>query len=67
MNINNKNIIENVQKKCSVCNNMFNSGITILGSFICEDCINKITTSDINDISYYKLKDQIKKIIMKNL
>ena len=68
MNIKNKNIITNEQKQCSICNSVgISYGITILNNYICGECLQKITEADVNDSSYYKLKDKIKSIIMKNL
>lgn len=68
MEIKNKNIIESKNKICGVCDNCTEeNGITILGTFICNECIDNITNTDVTDRSYYKLKEKIKKILINKL
>lgn len=65
MKIKNKSIIEN---KCVICDSECNKKtLTILGQTICSKCVDKITILDVDNPDYYKVKDKIKKTLLKYL
>lgn len=67
MKIKNKSIVVN-NKKCMVCDGECKSGtLTILGKVICSDCVDKITNMDLDNPEYYKVKESIKRSIIKYL
>lgn len=64
MDIINKDIIMDIKKVCTICGNENkNKGIEIMGSFICEECVQMINLVDVNDIKYEIIKNKIKKSI----
>ncbi len=67
MVIKNKDIIKN-NKKCIVCGDNCSGGkVTILGSCICNGCLDKITIMDMDNPQYYKIKEKIKNKLIKYL
>jgi len=57
-----------VMKKptCRLCNSSRHYCIPMLKTFICEECLNKITTIAIDDDDYDKVKDALRDVLRKN-
>ncbi|MGF7058442.1 sigma factor G inhibitor Gin [Brassicibacter mesophilus] len=49
-------------KICRACNEERNDGINILGIHICQQCIDSISETEIEDIKYEYYKSVIRKI-----
>lgn len=68
MKIQNKPIVKSDVKKCMVCTGECKEGtLTILGQVLCSECVDKIINMDLDNPEYYKIKDCIKKNIIKLL
>lgn len=64
MNISNKDIWRDPKKYCIICEKKSkNSGIEIMNSFICEECIQKMNVMDVNSKEYESIKNKVKKTI----
>ena len=64
MNISNKDIWRDPKKYCIICEKESkNSGIEIMNSFICEECIQKMNVMDVNSKEYESIKNKVKKTI----
>ena len=62
--LNYKEISKNDSKKCLICEKEnLNTGITILGNFICEKCISDINRLTVDDEKYDLIKDKLKGIL----
>lgn len=68
MNISNKDIWRDTKKYCIICEKeCCDSGIQIMNSFICEKCVQLMTTIDVNSEDYEIVKDKIKNAIAKKI
>lgn len=47
---------------CQICNGTEKNGINIFGLHLCKTCLDAISKTEINDISYEYYKSVIKKI-----
>lgn len=64
MDISSKEIWRDPKKYCIICEKESeNSGIEIMNSFICEECIKKMNVMDVNSNEYESIKNKIKKAI----
>ncbi|WP_297714124.1 sigma factor G inhibitor Gin [Clostridium sp.] len=64
MDISIKDIWRDSKKYCIICEKESkNSGIQIMNSFICEECIQKINVMDVNSKEYDSIKNKVKKAI----
>ena len=64
MDINNKDIWREPKKYCIICEKESqNSGIEIMNSFICEECVQQINIMDVNSKEYESVKSKVKKTI----
>lgn len=64
MDISSKDIWRDPKKYCIICEKESkNSGIEIMNSFICEECIQKINVMDVNSKEYQHIKNKVKKAI----
>ena len=64
MDINNKDIWREPKKYCIICEKESqNSGIEIMNSFICEECVQKMNIMDVNSKEYESVKSKVKKAI----
>ena len=64
MDISNKDIWRDDKKYCIICEKESkNSGIEIMNSFICEECILKMNVMDVNSKEYEHIKNKVKKAI----
>lgn len=67
MGIKNKDIVFKNKKVCTICNvGCYNDGIKIINKFICENCVDKITLLNCEDVRYNKMKEIIKTTLVKN-
>ena len=65
MNISSKDIWRDSKKYCIICEKEGkNSGIEIMGSFICEECIQKMNVMDVNSKEYEHIKNKFKRVIV---
>ena len=64
MDINSKDIWREPKKYCIICEKESkNSGIEIMNSFICEECVQKMNMIDVNSKEYESVKSKVKKAI----
>lgn len=64
MDISSKDIWRDPKKYCIICEKESkNSGIEIMNSFICEECILKMNVMDVNSKEYEDIKNKVKKAI----
>lgn len=64
MDISSKDIWRDPKKYCIICEKESkNSGIEIMNSFICEECILKMNVIDINSKEYEHIKNKVKNAI----
>lgn len=64
MDISSKDIWRDPKKYCIICEKESkNSGIEIMNSFICEDCVQKMNVMDVNSKEYESIKNKVKKTI----
>lgn len=64
MDISSKDIWRDPKKYCIICEKESkNSGIEIINSFICEDCVQKMNVMDVNSKEYESIKNKVKKAI----
>lgn len=64
MDINSKDIWREPKKYCIICEKESkNSGIEIMNSFICEECVQKMNIMDVNSKEYESVKSKVKKAI----
>ena len=64
MDINNKDIWREPKKYCIICEKESqNSGIEIMNSFICEECVQQMNIMDVNSKEYESVKSKVKKAI----
>jgi len=64
MDISSKDIWRDPKKYCIICEKESkNSGIEIMNSFICEDCVQKMNVMDVNSKEYEGIKNKVKKAI----
>ena len=64
MDISSKDIWRDPKKYCIICEKESkNSGIEIMNSFICEECILKMNVMDVNSKEYEHIKNKVKKAI----
>ena len=64
MDINSKDIWREPKKYCIICEKESkNSGIEIMNSFICEECVQQINIMDVNSKEYESVKSKVKKTI----
>ncbi len=64
MDISSKDIWRDTEKYCIICEKESkNSGIEIMNSFICEECILKMNVMDVNSKEYEHIKNKVKKAI----
>lgn len=65
MDISSKDIWRDSKKYCIICEEEGkNSGIEIMGSFICEECIQKMNVMDVNSKEYEHIKNKFKRAII---
>lgn len=65
MNINNKDIWRDNKKYCIICGKeCCDSGVQIMNSFICEECVQEILSEDIGSEHYELVKNKIKEFIV---
>ena len=68
MDINNKDIWRETKKYCIICEKESqNSGIEIMNSFICEECVQKMNIIDVNSKEYEIIKNKVKKAMASNI
>ncbi|MEN8077084.1 sigma factor G inhibitor Gin [Clostridioides difficile] len=68
MNINNKDIWRDMKKYCIICEKECDeSGIQIMNSFICENCVQRMNVIDVDTEEYEMVKDKIKKAISEKI
>ena len=68
MDINNKDIWREPKKNCIICEKESqNSGIEIMNSFICEECVQKMNIIDVNSKEYEIIKNKVKKAMASNI
>lgn len=61
MSINYKDIIYKSKKNCAICKgHCYNNGVKILDKFICNECMDNITSLNCGDIMYDEVKNSIK-------
>ncbi|SET05035.1 sigma factor G inhibitor Gin [Anaerobranca gottschalkii] len=53
-------------KICSLCNAHDQKGINILQSFLCDNCLERISKTGVDDPDYDKIVDGIKKVWQTN-
>lgn len=64
MDISSKDIWRDPKKYCIICEKESkNSGIEIMNSFICEECIQKMNVIDVNSKEYESIRNKIKDAI----
>ena len=64
MDINSKDIWREPKKYCIICEKESkNSGIEIMNSFICEECVQQMNIMDVNSKEYESVKSKVKKAI----
>ena len=64
MDINSKDIWREPKKYCIICEKESkNSGIEIMNSFICEECVQQMNIMDVNSKEYESVKSKVKKTI----
>ncbi len=64
MDISSKDIWRDPKKYCIICEKESkNSGIEIMNSFICEECILKMNVMDVNSKEYDHIKNKLKRAI----
>ena len=64
MDINSKDIWREPKKYCIICEKESkNSGIEIMNSFICEECVQQMNIMDVNSKEYESVKSEVKKAI----
>ena len=64
MDISSKDIWRDPKKYCIICEKESkNSGIEIMNSFICEECIQKMNVIDVNSKEYESIRNNIKNAI----
>lgn len=64
MDISSKDIWRDPKKYCIICEKENkNSGIEIMNSFICEECIQKVNVMEVNSKEYESIKNKVKKAI----
>ena len=64
MDISSKDIWRDPKKYCIICEKESkNSGIEIMNSFICEDCVQKMNVMDVNSKEYESIKNKVTKTI----
>ena len=64
MNINNKDIWREPKKYCIICEKESkNSGIEIMNSFICEECVQRMNIIDVSSDEYENVKNKLMKAI----
>ena len=64
MDINNKDIWREPKKYCIISEKESkNSGIEIMNSFICEECVQQMNIMDVNSKEYESVKSKVKKAI----
>ena len=64
MDISSKDIWRDPKKYCIICEKESkNSGIEIMNSFICEDCVQKMNVMDVNSKENESIKNKVKKTI----
>ncbi|MBS4958229.1 sigma factor G inhibitor Gin [Clostridium sp.] len=64
MDISSKDIWRDPKKYCIICEKESkNSGIEIMNSFICEECIQKMNVIDVNSKEYESIRNKIKNAI----
>ena len=64
MDINSKDIWREPKKYCIICEKESkNSGIEIMNSFICEQCVQQMNIMDVNSKEYESVKSKVKKAI----
>ena len=64
MDISIKDIWRDSKKYCIICEKESkNSGIEIMNSFICEECIQKMNVIDVNSKEYESIRNKIKNAI----
>lgn len=68
MSIKYKDIVYKNEKVCAICNTAcYNDGIKITDTFICENCVDRITLLNCEDRRYKRIKESIKVNLIKNL
>ena len=68
MDINNKDIWREPKKYCIICEKESqNSGIEIMNSFICEECVQQMNIMDVNSKEYEIIKNKVKKAMASNI
>ena len=68
MDINNKDIWREPKKYCIICEKESqNSGIEIMNSFICEECVQKMNIIDVNSKEYEIRQNKVKKAMASNI
>ena len=61
MDISSKDIWRDTKKYCIICENeSLGNGIQIMNNFICDKCLEKMNTIDINSDEYEVIKNKIK-------
>lgn len=64
MNISSKDIWREPKKYCIICDKESNnSGIEIMNSYICEECVQKMNIIDVDSEEYEVIKNKIKETI----
>ena len=64
MDISSKDIWRDPKKYCIICEKESkNSGIEIMNSFICEECIQKMNVIDVKSKEYESIRNKIKNAI----
>ena len=64
MDISSKDIWRDPKKYCIICEKESkNSGIEIMNSFICEDCVQKMNVMDVNSKENESIKNKVTKTI----
>lgn len=63
MEINFKEINNEKNGTCYMCNGKTIKGPKIMGKLICSDCLNEISSTNIGEVKYNIYKDKIKSII----
>ena len=53
-------------KDCSICESQVEKGINILQSFICDNCLDKISNTQVDDPEYNNILTGNKKVWVSN-